>query len=946
MGPWKHDLLTIHLKPAHGTVDVHATLAQTAPYPHPDDLIEPHISTLDQRSLPEDDVLPWATSLHSKVAPPDRDHVVHLRIVITGSPALRPPLFALPWSSIIPGAIVTFSRGRPPQRPRLGLPIQLSTTRSRGFLEERLDDFVKVDAVRAFTIRPQGHVVHMVEGDRLDNQVAARTRLLIVETSRLDVPPNGPFSVLQIAAPAGACIELARRFYRGIFHDAPLDACLHAAAHRAHVALDQLRLDLYEGDEHALRPRRALIEAAESIKSAKPHLPKKGAPKAANGGHDTNLESYTPPPVHAEPPSADVLEVVSNVLADKAKYLDFTYEKHGVNDAVDYLGTAGPAIDTAEASRAIANDIELDRSAQVWLESSGNVVPAETPLVLGATYDLKFQIASEIRPHATVAKLDNERLRVLLDEQPYLDLHVILFADPSKVTLATRYLEVRLQRWGATTPVGTTCVPRQSGVHQIRACIYYRGNLLESLVLRVGVDEPGEDGRIDYSAVESFAGVTQLPEVTYSVWINDAGDDHWIGVHVCGEGTLGDLESCDLNISRPGKIAESAPPVRAALELLEGVAADNQGSYRFSELEAPTDEAVQLRDKLLVGLAAAGRTMFDNLLNKRRDIDPAYLDALKAQLKRPDRTLSIARIDDETNVPWALMYDHRLDPAAELTLCTRHRNKQPDGSAFAMSPAACRSQPDCPLGDPASAAETVCPFGFWGFRHKLELRLRPAAGRAAALDRTRIEVAGKPRAAAAMYAFDESPGHLQALGEIIDAGDALMDRTAVLKALAAGDRSLYYFFCHAEKGDTQPIGLRLKLAENQLLVAGSLPSRSDAAEWEWNLGAWDQHRPLVFLNACKSIALDATLVSPFVDGFIDLGASALVGTEVQVFTELAASTARELLRRMVALREDLGTALLHVRRAMLGAGNPMGLAYAAYGSTALHFHFADCACAG
>jgi hypothetical protein len=72
-----------------------------------------------------------------------------------------------------------------------------------------------------------------------------------------------------------------------------------------------------------------------------------------------------------------------------------------------------------------------------------------------------------------------------------------------------------------------------------------------------------------------------------------------------------------------------------------------------------------------------------------------------------------------------------------------------------------------------------------------------------------------------------------------------------------------------------------------------------------------------------------------------------VGTEIRVFTELAAAVARDILGRMVTRGEALGTALLGVRRAMLGAGNPMGLAYSAYGSAALHFHTSDCTtCAG
>jgi CHAT domain len=288
------------------------------------------------------------------------------------------------------------------------------------------------------------------------------------------------------------------------------------------------------------------------------------------------------------------------------------------------------------------------------------------------------------------------------------------------------------------------------------------------------------------------------------------------------------------------------------------------------------------------------------------------------------------------------MYDFRIDPAEpNLELCPRYLRTDPATKLpLAESPKSCREQGDCPLGKVETARTTVCPFGFWGFRHEIELRLRPTAGGVAPIDRTKIPATAKPAAAAAMYAFSESKAHLDALGQIVDAGTALSDRDAVLAALRAGDRSLYYFFCHAD--DDKDV--RLTVATDQFLEPGSIAARYEAEDDGWALAAWDKARPLVFLNACQSIALEAQLISPFLDKFVALGASALVGTEVRVFTELAADFGAALLRRMIAEHETLGTALLRVRRRMLGQGNPMGLAYAAYGSAALHFHEVGCAC--
>ncbi|HUS29397.1 MAG TPA: hypothetical protein VMZ53_12850 [Kofleriaceae bacterium] len=934
MGPWTRTLVTVHIVcTAEGKLTAEVTAARTPRYPRrPADPAEtklPASASKDSTIASADELIPWLGSLGI-----DEDDLAHVRIVPFGTPAQRAALIALPWHKAIAGAVVSVPRGKRPTRSQLRIPVVISSSRDKQFLDERIDSFV--DATKASKTGTQGDIVLAVQGDAIGRAVGTRTRLVVIETDAIGAPPDGAFNVVQLSGPPQQRVEFVQRLLRAIFHDAPLDAAVLEGMRAAKLEANHVRFDLLEGDEECLRLSHALKHAATSMKHAKPFLPKNG------GGMPKAIP--IPPPVAASPleSMAGPLDGWADHLSSTADNLDFTHEIHGANATADVLGQAGQASDVAEAATAAADEIELDRSAQLWLEDEvGDVVAAETPLKHLGTYWLNFQIAKDIKSHATAAKLPSEELRILFEKKDKLDLDIVLYADPDKLRIEGHRFELTLQRWGATQIIRTTLKPLECGIHQVRACVYYKGNMLQSLAMQVGVECASVPAHVDYTGIETFRGIMQLPQVAYSLWINDTEDKHWIGVYATQD-ALGDLDTYDLKTPATKTVDKAVAPARKALALLEGDDGNNS-SYLFSPSLPTSDALTQKQHELFVELAKEGYRMFTALMQPSETPDNDYIPKLKKRLSTPDQILSIARLDDESSVPWALMYDQRIDPADPgLQLCTRFQRERADGTKLVHSPADCRAQADCPLASKATLRKTVCPFGFWGFRHQVELRLRNQSGGTNAVDRTRISASPKPRAASAMFEFAESKEHLKALASIIDTGEALRDRDKILDALREGNRSLYYFFCHADQDNV----LHLRIADGQLIEPASIAARSEAEDDGWELATWDAQRPLVFLNACESLALDAQVISPFLDKFLGLGASGLVGTEVKVFTELAAGLATELLTRMVKHRESLGAALLHVRREMLGNGNPMGLAYSVYGSAALHFHLDDCACGG
>lgn len=844
------------------------------------------------------------------------DDLVHARVRARGDRPQRAVITALPWHDALSGALMSFVRGEAPRRPGLSLPLALSSPRGADWLRARLGDPVMASAAWAF--RPQGHLVLAAAGDPLDDVVGPRTQLLVIEGTDLTSAPAGPFGVVQVAdRDPGARIAFTHALVAALLRDTPLDAAVWAGLRAAGLGPRAVRLDLLDGDEHSLRPRRALYGAAAAIERATSKL------FAVTGAvnRDLGLESIADP----------------GRMTGFAKSLDFIDAAH-TSRSLDTLVEAAPDLTSADAAGVLTGDVEPDRSAQLWLEDGGRELAPSTPLALGQQYQLCFQIAADVRSTASAARLDNGLLRDLIRGSSTLALTVALFVDRKQLKLDQEGFSLRLHRWGATEVVATALEPLAAGRHQIRAAVYHRGRLLQSLTMQVGVGAAGVGSRIDYRAVDGFAAADGLSDVGCSLWINQEGDNHWIGVYQRAEPRLSDLEPFALAIASRATIADKAKNARTALSVLEGDYGKQGDRYRFRADAPATVQVVRGQDDALIDLAREGRRMFYEVL-KRPNASAPDSRALTARLDGPDRLISIARLDDDSSVPWSLMYDYLLDPSSDsLSLCSRHQRDRPDGHGrFATSPQACRGQADCPLrsSNPAELRRTVCPFGFWGFRHQIELRPRTTDGAGSAVKPPAITGGQEPRAVAATFAFpDTSAAHLDALQQLVKLEPRGSDRDKIMQALREGDRSLYYFFCHA---DDVGHGVELRFAAGQVIEPASLMDRNDALLDGWVVTAWDQHRPLVFLNACESLALEAVRITPFLDAFLGLGASGVIGTEVKVFTELGAAFATRLLARMITGRQPLGAALLAVRREMLGEGNPMGLAYSAYGSAALTF---------
>jgi len=90
-------------------------------------------------------------------------------------------------------------------------------------------------------------------------------------------------------------------------------------------------------------------------------------------------------------------------------------------------------------------------------------------------------------------------------------------------------------------------------------------------------------------------------------------------------------------------------------------------------------------------------------------------------------------------------------------------------------------------------------------------------------------------------------------------------------------------------------------------------------------------RPLIFVNACHSLAVEPETFVSYLDAFITDGhAAGVIGTEVKVAQPLAMDVADQFFRRLLSRTYTVETALREIRLDYLAAGNLFGLVYTPY----------------
>jgi hypothetical protein len=272
--------------------------------------------------------------------------------------------------------------------------------------------------------------------------------------------------------------------------------------------------------------------------------------------------------------------------------------------------------------------------------------------------------------------------------------------------------------------------------------------------------------------------------------------------------------------------------------------------------------------------------------------------------------------------PLALLYDYPLNTwSSNLHLCDQARRALTrDGAELANEPC---FRGECPNYDDTLS---ICPGGFWGYRHRIGIPITiPGEGDGVDDLRQRLRVSPTTGPTVIIGVSIDTDlvlreGHINRLrGRFVpDRLRYAEDRDEVLGQMRNFPAHLVYLYCHGGESNGVPyisVGAR-----------ETAPIGRDTLGIEHIL--WTDPHALVFLNGCHTTSVAPERAINLVSGFIERGASGVIGTEITVFEPMATVFAEHFFARFLDSRDSLGEAIRRARLHVLHhALNPLGLVY-------------------
>jgi hypothetical protein len=477
----------------------------------------------------------------------------------------------------------------------------------------------------------------------------------------------------------------------------------------------------------------------------------------------------------------------------------------------------------------------------------------------------------------------------------------------------------------------------------IRIRIYYRLNLLESLVFNAQVlprfgEAPAEPGEAPYSIrqerlEQSYQELQGVEAKALHVEVSKQGTNYRFHFAIVDERRVE-------RIAFSGTARIQASDLEDDLVRIRGLWDAIATSHTLTtSLKGDEDFFIgQLRD-----LATAGGNLWTRLFRQEANSSMSRIgDWLTKNPLPPGVAIQVSTTDEASDFvfPWALLYDR---------------------------------------GIPEKVYELPDPEGFWGLRYCIEQRMPISR---------RYGSPGTPSGAPLFLSFfrnqrlknvDLQDSYFQALadthpGVLTVSHPALEVADPCYRLLQECEAQLLYFYTHGytrqRKTDSSATGLvsQTQLVESVGRMIAALPEgsvlRASLAQLQdgWREGSADADRswieltqgrlyldtlyqrvaqlvsrPIVFLNMCESAQVTPFQSQSFSHFFLDRGAKAVLGTECCMTTEFAHPFAKDVIDRMVD-GATIGEAIRASRSHFIRENsNPLGLAYSLWGTGAARF---------
>ncbi|MGW3060197.1 hypothetical protein ACWC98_30275 [Streptomyces goshikiensis] len=475
--------------------------------------------------------------------------------------------------------------------------------------------------------------------------------------------------------------------------------------------------------------------------------------------------------------------------------------------------------------------------------------------------------------------------------------------------------------------------PSTPGTGRLRVTVHYQGHLLQAFQLSIVTGtgpvaapyEPALDGWVDYTATEALTDLDAQAPRTLSV-LTDAADDGTCRIY-----WKAGPESGLRVVAAEAQLGRAMELFRQRLRSAH-VVMGKGGEVNAYGGDNDKDRRRYLSD--MARLATLGRT----LRNSLRAMVGQELPVADGQ----PSTIQIARVRNSTYVfPWPVLYDLPLnDPPFGVE----------DSDWYQPCPVIDHWQRDVieagyPHACPYSAGhrvDTLCPYGFWGFRHAIEV---PPSARPGIPMRREIPYRDAARMVVGQTLDDRLDlraisAHLTRIerGLPVQMAARQTSTAGFGAALAAPELQFVYFFCHGLResqrdpciGPVVEIGVHDEISTHQIATW-------DETLWTPRQEHWRSAAPLVVINGCHTAEISPEALVSFVDAFTHASSAGVIGTEVMLHQKVAAEAAERFFGHFADPEGlDAGEAIRRMRLDLLGKGNVMGLAYTPYCSAELH----------
>lgn len=463
--------------------------------------------------------------------------------------------------------------------------------------------------------------------------------------------------------------------------------------------------------------------------------------------------------------------------------------------------------------------------------------------------------------------------------------------------------------------------PKQPGEYSLRLCLYCKNVLVQARRVGFRVRPEGEDDgtcgdlevSLDYclSASLSRRHLDVLAPQTLTIMVN-AADDGSHHFHFSGQNGFSGTVS-----RNPTQVANHADDLRSKFRLASWGSEKEWDRNKYPAHRYRPPRTFKQLKRVLVPMAKAGYAVYDviasKLENKRGELE---------SIMRAPGIIQFAHKDSlQSFLPIGALYDHPLDEGVsdneEFRLCPRFLE---DSSRAAPLWESRCFKGECP--DRLNGL-TVCPSGFWGFRHAIGMPLSTTVGGKPFDSPVILDHPEQPRIVAGVCTdpqFRMREGHLAAVRKLVRHDDYQEGRTRadMIKLLTSEAATIVYFYCHGGR-DGRHAFLQIGDLKGKRFLRSTLRTKSIE---------WDYPGPLIFVNGCHTSALGPENAYDLVSGFLSAKASGFVGTEITVFEPLATSFARLLLYYFLRCRLSYGDSARRARLELLRTElNPLGLVY-------------------